>query len=159
MATIRWYYRRAKKERGLRLLTFFDLEESAVVPEHGICVCYLASKIEPLVTTNLKCLNLFLHRIQLNISCMFIKRFNFLKTVQVELISLQHCSSRNRKILHHIVHILRFLAWLSGVIKHITHKLVAQADLQKLRSHHDLSKVICVDVTNKRIQRCLNVLI
>jgi hypothetical protein len=110
MATIRRYHRCAKKEKGLRLLTFFDLEESAVVPEHGICVCYLACKIEPLVTTNLKCLNLFLHRIQLNISCMFIKRFIFLKTVQVELISLQHCSSRNRKILHHIVHILRFLA-------------------------------------------------
>ena len=67
-------------------------------------------------------------------------------TVQVELISLEHCSSRNRKILRHIVHTLKFLAWLSRLIKHNAPKLVAQALLQQLRSDHDLSKVICIDV-------------
>jgi hypothetical protein len=35
------------------------------------------------------------------------------------------------------------------MIKHKTPKLVAQVALQKLRSDHDLSKVICVDVSNK----------
>ena len=71
-------------------------------------------------------------------------------TLQVELISLEHCSSRNRKILRHIVHTLKFLAWLSRIIKHKTPKLVAQAGLQKLRSAHDLSKVICAVVNHKR---------
>ena len=72
-------------------------------------------------------------------------------TAQVELISLEHCSSRNRKILRHIVHTLKFLAWLLRMNKHKTPKLVAQDGLQKLRSAHDLSKVICVVVSHKRI--------
>ena len=74
----------------------------------------------------------------------------FLNNTAGMLISLEHCSSRNRKILRHIVHTLKFLAWLSRIIKHKTPKLVAQAGLQKLRSAHDLSKVICAVVSHKR---------
>ena len=48
-----------QKRRGLRLLTFFDVEELVVAPEDGICVFDLASKREPEVTINLKCLSLF----------------------------------------------------------------------------------------------------
>jgi hypothetical protein len=35
------------------------------------------------------------------------------------------------------------------MVKHKTPKLVAKAALQKLQSDHDLSKEICVDVSNK----------
>jgi hypothetical protein len=41
------------------------------------------------------------------------------------------------------------------MIKHKTPKLVAQAALQKLRSDYDLSKVICVDVSNKEFLTCI----
>lgn len=143
-----------QKRRGLRLLTFFDVEELVVAPEDGIGVFDLASKREPEVTINLKCLSLFFHiecSWLLCYSCV-IRHFTFFWiTVQVELISLEHCSSRNRKILRHIVHTLKFLAWLSRLIKHNAPKLVAQARLQQLWSDHDLSKVICVDVRNERI--------
>jgi hypothetical protein len=42
------------------------------------------------------------------------------------------------------------------MIKHKTSKLVAQAGLQKLRSDHDLSKVVCVDVSNKEFLTCID---
>ena len=50
-----------QKRKGLRLLTFFDVKESVVVLEDGICVCYLASKREPVAVTiiNLKSLSFF----------------------------------------------------------------------------------------------------
>lgn len=51
-----------QKRRGLRLLTFFDVEELVVAPEDGIGVFDLASKREPeVITINLKCLTLFFH--------------------------------------------------------------------------------------------------
>jgi hypothetical protein len=45
-----------QKRKGLRLLTFFDVKESVVVLEDGICVCDLARKSEPVAVTiiNLK---------------------------------------------------------------------------------------------------------
>ena len=42
------------------------------------------------------------------------------------------------------------------MIKHKTPKLVAQDALQKLRSDHDLSKVICVDMSNKEFLTCID---
>lgn len=138
-----------QKRRGLRLLTFFDVEELVVAPEDGIGVFDLASKREPEVTINLKCLSLFFHiecswLLLLCYSC-FTRHFTFFWiTVQVELISLEHCSSRNRKILRHIVHTLKFLAWLSRLIKHNAPKLVAQARWQQLLSDHDLSTLFLV---------------
>jgi hypothetical protein len=49
-----------QKRKGLRLLTFFDVKESVVVLEDGMCVCDLASKREPVaVTINLKSLSFF----------------------------------------------------------------------------------------------------
>jgi hypothetical protein len=40
-----------QKRKGLRLLTFFDVEESVVAPEDGICIFDLPNKREPEVTT------------------------------------------------------------------------------------------------------------
>ena len=80
----------------------------------------------------------------------FIQTFYlFWITVQGELISLEHCSSRNRRILRQIVHTLKSLAWLSRIIKRKTPKLVSQARLQQLWSDHELSKIICVEVVIK----------
>ena len=143
---MRWYFYCIKKERGVRLLNFFDVKESLVAATGSIWVRDLVIKRESASpsTWNVSVFS----RIEFNWiyhACLS-NVYLFWITVQVELISLQHCSSRNRKILHRKVHTLKFLAWLSIMIKHITPKLVAQAGLQKLISYHDLSKVICIDV-------------
>ena len=75
----------------------------------------------PQAFSHIKCTEYVIHIYQIF--------YIFWITVPVELISLQHYSSRNRKILRHIVHILKFLASLSRIIKHQTPKLVTQAAL------------------------------
>lgn len=121
-----------QKRKGVAIAKLLQCQRTSSSSPRMAFVCDLASEREPVVNSNLKCLILFSHRKELNILCYscFIRHFTFFWiTVEVELISLRHCSSRNRKILRHIVHTLKFLAWLSRIIKHRSPKLVAQARL------------------------------
>lgn len=79
-----------------------------------------------------------------------IRHLPLLDNIIGKLISLQHCSSRNRKTLHQIVHILKFLAWLSTIIKQNAPKLVSQWSVIQILRDQDLSKEICVDIRNLR---------
>jgi len=72
--------------------------------------------IELIVTFDLKGLAFF--HDEWNWICYNVTRFLvFWITLTAKLISLEHCSSRNRKILRHIAHTLNFLAWLSRIIR------------------------------------------
>ncbi len=136
------------KRKGVAIANLLRCQGTSSSSPKMVCVRDFASKGEPVVTTNFVS-SLFSHRMQLNMLFMFCQIFYlFLNNSEGELISLEHCSIRNRKILRHIVHTLKFLAWLSRIVKHNTPKLVAQACLQQLRSDHDLSKVFCVEENN-----------
>ena len=109
-----------KKKGGLRLLTFFYVKESAVIPKDGKCTWSCLHKIAS-SHRELGMSQLFLTSNATEYAIHFYQIYClFGITVQVELSSFQHCSSHNRKILRHMVHILKFLAWLSRLIKQET---------------------------------------
>ena len=141
-----------QKRKEVAIAYFFPIKELAVqfLNEDGICIwscqqssncsLYWHEKSHPFFQPPKATGRLFV----------LIRHLPLLDNITGKVISLQHCSSRNRKTLHHIVHILKFLAWLSKIIEQNAPKLVSQWSVIQILRDQDLSKEICVDIRNLR---------